>query len=203
MQDTTSADSSTDLFEAILSDAKDNLIMNEEPWLSGQPCRETKNHVSHQFHYQIRQRVCESFQTKRVKNLVKETLLPAWRLALEQLLLLFQDWWRIRQQLLISHGLQGEDNSKEWRGLSGIAKRLICSRDCVAGNESNVFRGYPEQKASVPGDCVDTSGREATQEFLVWFRVDAAQETWLARHCYKEMIANINECSSILTHVDI
>ena len=31
MQDTTSADSSTDLFEAILSDAKDNLIMNEEP----------------------------------------------------------------------------------------------------------------------------------------------------------------------------
>ena len=31
MQDNTSADSSTDLFEAILSDAKDNLIMNEEP----------------------------------------------------------------------------------------------------------------------------------------------------------------------------
>lgn len=31
MQDTRSADSSADLFEAILRDAKDNLIMNEEP----------------------------------------------------------------------------------------------------------------------------------------------------------------------------
>ena len=43
IQDTTSADSSADLFEGILRDAEIDLIMNQKPWLSGQPCREPRN----------------------------------------------------------------------------------------------------------------------------------------------------------------
>ena len=37
IQDTTSADSSAELFTGILRGAQNNLIMNQKPWMSSQP----------------------------------------------------------------------------------------------------------------------------------------------------------------------
>ena len=87
IQDTPSADSNTDLFEGILRDAENDLIMTQKPWLSGQPCPETKENISYQItwrmvgtnndDFHIRQLDCKPLQTKKIKNLVGETLPPA------------------------------------------------------------------------------------------------------------------------------